>query len=471
MSWLAELKSRVNVECARIDSARMSLLAERERISRQLGAAIARLGYVAEAREQVHKQVMHERVVHAFQSQRFDTLTRAERRYAAKRFETFAPQEMQAFLAMHPPSWETFAKECFRRWDELSVQPTQFGYYRLLCLAPASIRFLHGGPRLTSLVADTGPATLARTLDVSSLSAARKELQARGWAAGWDYTAMALARWAHDQADRGYGFAALWSEVVQDATLEAMLLPRRFGSVQSWFSEELRPGGIRPCVSAHAWFVAALVRAASRNPSSSAGWETFTEHLLRSEFRDPRMQDSPGWAMTRKVDPDAYRALLEVLVTEDLRVFFEHAMNEPERKAFWMRYVSSVQRSICILDRQTKEALERQLGVDKKLRAAIARTRTFSRTSGAHAFCLYFESIVVVEFSEMGNAAYIYDRHDFERRFQAMIDGGRCATHADLKDRNLAHERIVRASPRWEQLADAKLARFDVYPETRRRYR
>ena len=39
----------------------------------------------------------------------------------------------------------------------------------------------------------------------------------------------------------------------------------------------------------------------------------------------------------------------------------------------------------------------------------------------ASAFCMYFDGLVVIEFSEVGNAAYVYTHSDFERYIAAGL--------------------------------------------------
>lgn len=469
-NWLAGLQLRINDANRRLVSTFANLQAERKRISDGLDTVIDRLARVSAAREQATASQLHDRVLQAFQEQRFEHLTLREQRYAAKRFESAQPQQMQRFLAVHPSSWEPFARECFRRWDELASSPNQSAYARLLCLAPNTVAFVHQGVPLPDLVGPSGPTLLARTIKARELSPARVELHGRGWDAGWSFTAIALAMWTRLCADAGETFDSLWSAIADDLIAEAMLLPRLPSQLRSWFSERLRPARIRGGVSANAVFISSLLRAAIRSGVGPTNWSSFCEALLRSEFRDLRVPpESTGWAMVKRFDPDYYQRFLELLISEDLEVFFDHAMRDPRRRKFWLRYLGSLRRTTCILDGSTYERLKRQLaGAEKKMAAALSRARQFSTRGGsasAQAFCLYFDNVVIVEFSETGNAAYIYGRADFEKHFERAVHDNQLRDHNKLKMLNLSRDRIIHSSTNWERNTTRALSQLGIYPD------
>jgi hypothetical protein len=115
------------------------------------------------------------------------------------------------------------------------------------------------------------------------------------------------------------------------------------------------------------------------------------------------------------------------------------------------------------------ELRRRLAGTHKALAAALTRAHRFGRNgSGPQAFCLYFDRIVVVEFSEIGNAAFLYSRADFERVLESRIRENRLQTHAELKIKTLRLEKVVHAQARWEELTEDKLRRLGILPD---RYR
>ena len=468
--WLAGLRQQVAEASARTVTTFAKLQDSRRDIDARLQRTLTRLGRVEDARERATDAQVHERVLAAFRQRQFGKLSVREQRYAAKQFPDVPASAMQDLLTAHPSNWRTFAAECFRRWDALGQVTDRGAYTRLLCLAPPSVTFVHQSARPQDLVSPDGPAVLSRSVAATSLVEARDVLRQRGFEPTWSFTAQTLAAWMYARSELPHAFAHGWHGVTNDRMLEAMLLPPLAGSVTSWFSTEPRPARVRRSRDAYVTFVAALIRAAYAQGVESSHWNVFTENLLRSTFGDPRIPpESKGWARLKQRDEPAYQRFLEQLITEDLRVFFAHAMTDPRREKFWLRYLKSVRRTVCILDRTTHTRLKSQLaGADERLAAAISRARKFTtKTTGAQAFCLYFDSVVVVEFSEQGNAAYVYPRASFEKNFEQEIYKDRCANSAELKSRSLARDRILHMGDAWEQGAFAKLAAMGLHPDLR----
>jgi hypothetical protein len=470
--WLDGLRRRIDEATAGMESIAAGLQRDRVRVTGQLDRVLEELGQVELARELTIATELHDRVFDAFRTGRFGELSRREQRFASKQFRHATPPQMQELLAVHPASWSTFASECFRYFDDLTERPDFSGYARLLCLAPATVTFLqlHGRPQ--DIVSRSGPAMLASQLTGIDLREARDSLQRLGFEADWAFSAIALAMWASASVERGRTFGELWDGLSQDVVVEAMLLPRlrETGAQRSWFTSDARPLRVRGAVEASAVFVSALVRAAYAKGAEPARWSSLTERLLGSTFGDPRMPpESAGWARLRGFDDESYRRFLENLIAEDLEVFFENAMSDARRKAFWLRYLKSVRRTVCILDRTTHDQLTRLLaGADKKLSAAISRAhkfRTKGGTSSAQAFCLYFDSVVVVEFSKVGNAAHIYNRAQFEKHFEREIYDDQVETHQALKDHKLLRDRIIHTHAGWETATTDAMSQLGIYPD------
>jgi hypothetical protein len=185
--------------------------------------------------------------------------------------------------------------------------------------------------------------------------------------------------------------------------------------------------------------------------------------------------ESRGWSKVKTFDEPAYLKFLELLISDDLEIFFAHAMTDVRRKNFWLMYLKSIQRTVCILDRGAYARLTKHLaGADKKMAAALSRARQFTTKGGpssAQAFCLYFKSIVIVEFSETGNAMYVYDRGVFEQSFQPDIyknknkNKNKCNGHSSLKVQRLARERIIHTHANWEAETRGALSRMSIVPD------
>jgi hypothetical protein len=468
-TWIAGLRQQVAEATARTISAFAKLQDSRRQVTAQLERVVERVGRVADARERITGADLHDRILDAFRRRQFSVLSVREQRYASRQFDLVSAADMHSLLTAYPSNWRTFVAECFRRWESFTRIADRAGYTRLLCLAPESISCLRLTDRPQDILTDSGATLVAQLVEGDDLCQARLGLQQRGFDSTWEFTAKALAMWAWLQVDQGQTFGTVWGAVTRDLMVESMVLPSLKGQNWSWFSQASRPARVRGGVAASAVFVSALLRAAYANRVESAQWNVFTENLLQSEFADPRVPpESTGWSRLKKFDEASYLRFLGLLISEDLTVFFEHAMSDRRRKDFWLRYLKSVQRTVCILDRSTHARLKARLaGADKKMSAAISRARQFTTSGGsasAQAFCLYFGHVVIVEFSEKGNAAHIYDRAVFEKHFQRGIDDNQCANHNHLKERKLARERIVHSHAKWESNTRDVLARMGIYP-------
>jgi hypothetical protein len=470
IGWLEKLQVLVADANTRSDSMFAGLRGERQRLVTRIDQVLDKLGTAIVARESKVDTELHQRVLDAFRRGQLHSLSPREQRYGARQFGHVSPSQMQSLLQTHAGCWPTFARECFRRWDVLEEVSDRAGYARVLCLAPPSVSFLHQTRRPQDLVTREAPTAIARLIPGSDLVQARHALEQRGFDSGWAFSAVALAMWLRLRVEQDHVFGATWGALQRDLVSEAMLLPCMPDRKRSWFVQQPRPARIRGGTVANAVAVSTLIRAAYAKGVDPAHWSDFTEKLLVSEFGDPRMPpESRGWSKVKTFDEPAYLKFLELLISDDLEIFFAHAMTDVRRKNFWLTYLKSIQRTVCILDRGAYARLTKHLaGADKKMAAALSRARQFTTKGGpssAQAFCLYFKSIVIVEFSETGNAMYVYDRGVFEENFQADIYKNKCSGHSSLKVQRLARERIVHTHANWEAETRGALSRMSIVPD------
>lgn len=463
MTWLADLRTHVERATAELTSTVAGLERDRQRVATTLTKAIEDIGHKEHARAVAVDTERDARIADAFARNRYETLSVRDSRAAVKRVGMAKPWQLRRLLETFPAGWPTFVSECLRRFDDWSEGPEAKDYIALLAQAPSDAMPLRTYGKLEDVLLPGGPSLVSRKLTAQTLSAALIELRQLGFDPRWSYTAGALAAWARF-VYRG-GADNLWTGVRQDVALEAMLLPRRAAPNEtnaSWFSKSPRPPGVRGGIAANAWFLSALLRGGGDHT-------LLIDFLLASELGDLRRPpESRGWAKLREIDPESYRGLLEGLISDDLNVFFDHAMHDRDRKRFWLRYLSSVRRTICILDQATYARLTRELGgAEKRIAGAISRARRFTTRGGRdepQAFCLYFDTVVVVEFSITGNAAHIYDRGKFEKSFENDIYRDRLAEPSDLKDPGRARERIVH-NTNWQINTEEKLAEVGILPD------
>ncbi len=81
------------------------------------------------------------------------------------------------------------------------------------------------------------------------------------------------------------------------------------------------------------------------------------------------------------------------------------------------------------------------------------------------AFCLVFDNWVAVEFSDTGNASFLYKRADFERE---ILPASRTRPRiAHLKQKELAAVRLVHRGD-WERAFKDALWRSGIQPDSMR---
>jgi hypothetical protein len=173
-----------------------------------------------------------------------------------------------------------------------------------------------------------------------------------------------------------------------------------------------------------------LIIKAGRNPDGQYINEVKNYVLGEKDLGDPRLpQNGPNWL---GID-EAKGIFIQWLSLADITFFFELVIADAEdvhrRKAFWLNYVEEVKRSWVILNdrdyyrlRLRQRELQRNLGDQ-----TVGRFRWPSSS----AFILDFGRIVVVEFSQTGNAAYVYhaqEAADFIEFWRKYLN-----YHGDLK--------------------------------------
>lgn len=136
--------------------------------------------------------------------------------------------------------------------------------------------------------------------------------------------------------------------------------------------------------------------------------------LKHPRLGDPRHKAS-NWS---EFDPEAFRKIRAWFSRYDLEFFFKFVIREDphQRKKFWLEYIDKVEGdsnvALCDLDAE-------------RVRAHTREPLRFSRAIGAgnvSAFIMRFpgSSVVIVEFSQPGNALYCH----FGGKFQENVKGG-----------------------------------------------
>lgn len=179
---------------------------------------------------------------------------------------------------------------------------------------------------------------------------------------------------------------------------------------------------------------------------------------------DPRLAgNAPNW---RTIPADAKEKFLAWLAKETLQFFFDTLVpsnDENRRRAkFWLDYAKKQGKIKDFQVAVSDDDLHR-------IKASRAKTiPSYSRVTGGNtsAFLMVFEGFgteyVIIEFSETGNAAYLYKRENFESRRNTLRSYSFDLTET-LKRRNDMESRIIHIGE-WEPKARRTLSELGIRP-------
>ena len=175
---------------------------------------------------------------------------------------------------------------------------------------------------------------------------------------------------------------------------------------------------------------------------------------------DPRLpRNAQNWL---GVDEKAHAIFVQWLSREDIEFFFEHVLprrDDPHgRKPFWLRYVGQLRRSRPLLALDDEVRLKATLSREK-LVGNYGRMESWANTS---AFLLDFGKVMVVEFSKVGNASFVYESGDIDSVVAEFWSEARFPVKT-LKQQDLSQYRIVHRVG-WQEGMRSILARYGVRP-------
>ena len=139
---------------------------------------------------------------------------------------------------------------------------------------------------------------------------------------------------------------------------------------------------------------------------------------------------SPRWIYNKKenrfkqyhtIVKEARNFILEEMNREILTLFFSIIAGDEKRKKFWDAYLKKVDDIKIVASQMEKsELLARKEGKDKE---ELINARFIQALHGPTAILLFLSNRVIVEFSEIGNATYVYNKDNpvFEKVFKDNV--------------------------------------------------
>ena len=182
--------------------------------------------------------------------------------------------------------------------------------------------------------------------------------------------------------------------------------------------------------------------------------------LHHRNLGDPRL-NSANWAGMEKASAERF---LSWIAKENIIFFFNHVLPDNNvnrrRKYFWLHFVSCVkdfQVALSATDYRRLLAASRLSDVPGFARVSHETTSAFIMRFGVS----HGNDIIIVEFSETGNAAHKFDARTFEIKAGNLrtirFEFGPLKHHAD-------ENRIIHRGERWEYTAYQRMAEWGARP-------
>jgi hypothetical protein len=424
-SWLEKLPEQRRLFVAGLDTFREQTEKGMRQLSRRLEVAQQQVDEREPERLQRARQAIDVGALLVKLAARdLSGLSRRERRAVPALWREVGLERMRWFLKQSPESWPRLVRQRLREWSLDEDEKIQEAWARLAGQGPREA----GSPRWTlplfveAVLSRSGPQSLAEHWKDTALLQVVEALKAAGARSSIAYTGHVVAGYLLERikADR---------DVSEDL---AFLMDDARG--RAWLPFVGTETNITPApLEARVAVVAAALECRARGRVSAGTRGRLEERLVAKDsvFGDPRLTTlTEAWSRVRKRSRDAFDSFLSALIQQDLEFFFEHAMREQDRHDFWLRYLGSIRTTTCWLDPATYDDLQRRsAALPSEQQSAFKRARRFSRGK-VSAFVLRFERYAVVEFSDTGNAAFIYRHEDLARK----LDGRAPEAASDLSD-------------------------------------
>ncbi|NVJ17633.1 EH signature domain-containing protein [Myxococcus sp. AM010] len=375
----------------------------------------------------------------------FSELSRRERRAVPWLWRRIEPKSMEGFLRHFPEGWPRLVRQRLRDWCLADGDSERMRDWRLLTgRCPSDSRLLRwrlpvsiemalspAGPK--SVAARWGDRPLREVVDLMGHAGLRPAVGYSGYVVAEHLLQRCAAR--------------------QDAS-DSLLYLLEAEAGRAWLPNASADRSVLGApLEARVAVIVAILECRAHGRIHKDAQSRIEERLIAKDsvFGDPRLSTlTEAWSAVRSRSKQAFEAFLSALIQQDLEFFFEQAMHERDRHVFWLRYLGSIQSTTCWLAPDAYDSLLRKVRtLPSEQQAAFRRARRFSKGE-VSAFCLRFDEYSVIEFSDTGNATYVYRHSDFSSK--VLEPGVESANH--LKRRQIAEDWLTHASgwqPRFEQ--------------------
>jgi hypothetical protein len=355
-------------------------------------------------------------------------LSRKETHLVLASFLSFSPLELNCLLGVKPNNWPQFEKHLLRA-NQVKDGPDLRLWHEYVGASHLPLPVLDSFKPIARKSFLENPIAHLLKLGEScqTLEAYWEWLCTQRIQRHWAIFNWAILGWCTQKLGAHPDFCVdLWQTIARHIELEKRLLPHSRDGF-SRFQKGITSPTKESSPALLAGFACHFIQACRKRKSPVA--EDLLNRLLASaHFGDPRIStETQGWRYFKNENPALFQDILSEFVRSDMALFFEHMVTGEagsQRKAFWLTQLHSILKCIVVCTHSQYTHIRNKLAqvedpTIKRSLQMVFNIKNQNSTSSQmpDAFILYFRSVVVVEFSKTGNAAYVYLREEFERYF------------------------------------------------------
>lgn len=170
----------------------------------------------------------------------------------------------------------------------------------------------------------------------------------------------------------------------------------------------------------------------------------------------PNLSSTASWFLVKQ---ETKKMVIQWFIKADLEAFFRllNAKADLNRFKYWSRFLHQMSYTHIILGKSSYESKKQEYSTFRENNKGRFSILTGGPSSN-NAFIMCIGNYYIIEFSESGNASYVFNRNPIQSHSQVVnVSALRANDHI---------ERLVHYSP-WEANFDAVLARLGIYPDTK----
>ena len=154
----------------------------------------------------------------------------------------------------------------------------------------------------------------------------------------------------------------------------------------------------------------------ARKKNLTTFWKDALESLSKQRIGD--CENNAKWSLPVEVETERHdllkeaQNLIRIWSNEKyISIYFEKCVDDPRRKIFWLKYIKDIEKIRIAGSRVTKQTMSTDMRLMQLLHGKfiLGTNNTKSDTS---AIIMQIRGKIYIEFSEKGNALYVYQEHN-----------------------------------------------------------